>query len=43
MWRYSNLRPLLSQENKRKSYKWSDDDEIEWNKLITRVSANLIV
>jgi len=40
---WSNLRPLLSSENKHKSDKWSEKDEIEWNKMITRVSANLIV
>jgi hypothetical protein len=39
---YSNLRPMLSYENKHKSNKWNDDDEIEWNKMITRVSANKI-
>jgi hypothetical protein len=38
---YSNLRPMLSIENKRKSNKWTKEDEIEWNKLSTRVSVSL--
>ena len=41
---YTNLRPLLSIDNKRKSNKWSEEDEINWIKsLSTRVSASLTV
>lgn len=40
---YTNLRPMLSYDNKKKSDKWSKEDEIEWENLLTRVSANLIV
>ena len=39
---YTNLRPLLSIDNKRKSDKCTD--EINWKKLLsTRVSASSIV
>ncbi len=42
--RDTNLRPLLSIDNKRKSDKWTEDDEINWEKILsTRVSASLIV
>lgn len=41
---YTNLRPLLSIDNKRKSDKWTKEDEINWKKILsTRVSASLIV
>ena len=41
---YTNLRPLLSIDNKKKSNKWTKEDEIEWKNLLpTRVSTNLIV
>ena len=41
---YTNLRPLLSIDNKRNSDKWTDEDEINWKKLLsTRVSASSIV
>lgn len=41
---YTNLRPLISIDNKRKSDKWTDEDEINLKKLLsTRVSASSIV
>lgn len=40
---WSNLRPMLKIENRRKSNKWTEDNENDWKILITRVSANLIV
>lgn len=40
---WSNLRPLLSKDNKHKSDKWSKKDEKEWNEMVTRVSVSLIV
>jgi hypothetical protein len=31
---WSNLQPLLLKDNRKKSDKWSESDEIEWNKMI---------
>ena len=40
---YSNLKPLLSYDNKKKSDKWTESDEIKWVKMLsTRVSVSLI-
>lgn len=36
---WNNLRPLLSYDNKKKSDKWTENDELEWKEMVTRVSA----